>query len=127
MCPLIPQATLLVVEQTYALGHFLAIAPATRVSLKATTKIVGSNWNKICFGCFVKPKTKDFGLFRCFEPILKQTETNRNNPKFSEKYQNMISIKLFRLLVCLFWFNQNTETLCFGVEPKQPKQMFCFR
>ncbi len=35
-----------------------------------------TNQNKICFGCvtvcFVKPKTKNFGLFRllrCFEPI----------------------------------------------------------
>jgi ionotropic glutamate receptor NMDA 2B len=44
-------------------------------------KNFGSNQNKICFGCvsvcFVKPKTKDFSLFRCFEPIskqLKQTE-----------------------------------------------------
>ncbi len=54
---------------------------------KQTKQILGSNrpetkffWfkptrNKICFGfvsvCFVKPKTKDFGLFRCFEPISK--------------------------------------------------------
>ncbi len=38
----------------------------------------------------------------------------------------MLSIKLFRLLFCLFWFNQNTETLCFGIEAKQPKQTICF-
>ncbi len=41
-------------------------------------------------------------------------ETNRNNPKFSEKYQNMFSIKLFWLVFCLFQFNLNTETRCFG-------------
>ncbi len=34
----------------------------------------------------------------------------------------MLSIKLFRLVFCLFWFNRNIETLCFGIEAKQPKQ-----
>ncbi|MFN9943460.1 MAG: hypothetical protein ACK56I_28705, partial [bacterium] len=48
-------------------------------------------------------------------------ETNRNNPKFSEKYQNMLSIKLFWLVFSLFWFNQNIKILCFCKEPKQPK------
>jgi hypothetical protein len=38
----------------------------------------------------------------------------------------MLPIKLFRLGFCLFWFNRNIETLCFGIEAKQPKQMFCF-
>ncbi len=33
----------------------------------------------------------------------------------------MLSIKLFRLVFCLFWFDQNIETLCFGLEAKQPK------
>ena len=33
---------------------------------------------------------------------------------------------LFRLIFCLFRFNQNTETRCFGIEAKQPKQKFCF-
>jgi hypothetical protein len=140
----------------------------------------------------MKPKTKDFGLFRFVlvfrtyietteakRSVSKQTKTNRNNPKFSKKYQNMLFIKLlvfclfrfnrnieslcfgihqnnrnklfrnkpkqtettlnflkkdqnipsftlFRLLFYLFRFNQNTETLCFGLEPKQPKQTFCF-
>jgi hypothetical protein len=34
----------------------------------------------------------------------------------------MLSVKLFRLVFCLFQFNRNIETLCFGIEPKQPKQ-----
>jgi hypothetical protein len=65
-------------------------------------------------------------LFRCFEPISKQpkqTELLRikpnqteSNPKFSEKYQNMLSIKLFRLVFCLFRFNGNIKTRCFGLE-----------
>jgi hypothetical protein len=36
----------------------------------------------------VKPKTKNFGLFRCFEPISKQpkqTELFRNKPKKRKK------------------------------------------
>ncbi len=49
-----------------------------------------TNRNKICFAfvsvCFMKPKKKIFGLFRCFEPISKQpkqTELFRNEPKQS--------------------------------------------
>jgi hypothetical protein len=39
----------------------------------------------------------------------------------------MLPIKLFRVLFCLFWFNRNTETLCFDKKKaKQPKQTFCF-
>ncbi len=34
----------------------------------------------------------------------------------------MLSIKLFRLVFCLFRFNRNIETLCFGIDAKQPKQ-----
>ncbi len=37
-----------------------------------------------------------------------------------------LPIKLFRLVFCLFRFNRNIETLCFGIEAKQPKLMFCF-
>ncbi len=68
-----------------------------------------------------------FGLFLCFEPILKQRkqtelfETNQNNPKFSEKYQNMFSIKMF-WWSSVFRLNRNIETLCFSIEVKQPKQ-----
>jgi hypothetical protein len=38
----------------------------------------------------------------------------------------MLPIKLFRLVFCLFRFIRNIETLCFGIEAKQPKQTFCF-
>ncbi len=34
----------------------------------------------------------------------------------------MLSIKLFLLVFCLFGFNLNIETLCLGIDPKQPKQ-----
>ncbi len=42
--------------------------------------------------------------------VLKQTEINQNNPKFSEKYQNMLSIKLF-LLVFVCFSSIETSTL----------------
>jgi hypothetical protein len=34
----------------------------------------------------------------------------------------MLSIKLLPLVFCLFRFNRNSETLCFDIEAKQPKQ-----
>jgi hypothetical protein len=37
-----------------------------------------------------------------------------------------ICFGLFRLILCLFRFSRNTETRCFDIEAKQPKQMFCF-
>jgi hypothetical protein len=42
-----------------------------------------------------------------------------------KQYQDMFSIKLFRLVFCLLQFNQKTETSCFGIEAKT-KQTFCF-
>jgi hypothetical protein len=104
--------------------------PCSRVSSKQTNKNFGSNRNKlkICFGCvlvcFVKLKTKNFGLFLVFRIYIQTTETkqncfvtNRNNPKSSEKYQNMLSIKMFRfngnIKNSLFWCRTET-TLNFG-------------
>ncbi len=64
-----------------------------------------------------------------FRTYIETTETNKpikqNNPTFYEKYQNTLFIKLFGLVFCLFRFNRNIETLCFGIEAKQPKQTFC--
>ncbi len=151
------------------------------MSSKQTNKMLGSNQKKtkqdlfwLCFGLFCETKNKKFWFVsvlnwnkqNCFETI-------QNNPTFSEKYQNMLSIKLFRLgcskhqnslfwyrqnklflykpkltsttlnflkkyqkmlsitlfrlVFCYFRFNQNTKTLCFGIEPKQLKQTYCFR
>jgi hypothetical protein len=40
------------------------------------------------------------------------------------KYPNILSFfKLFGWVSCLFQFNRNIETLCFGIEAKQPKQI----
>ncbi len=103
----------------------------TRVSSKQTNKNFGLNRNKpkqdlflLCFGLFryVSVFLTYIETTETNRTVLKQTETNQNNPKFSEKYQNLFSIKLFRLVFCSFWFNRNIETLCFGIEAKKPKQ-----
>ncbi len=111
-----------------------------RVSSKQTKINYGSNRNKpkqdlfrTCFGlfqvCFLKPKRKNFGLFRCFEPKskqLKQTDLFR----FSEKFPNMLSFKLFEWVFCLFQYNRNsqfryrsetTERNCFETNRKKRK------
>jgi hypothetical protein len=36
----------------------------------------------------------------------------------------MLHIKLFWLVFCLFRFNRNIKTLCFGIGAKQPKKTF---
>ncbi len=87
-----------------------------------TNKKLGSNRNKpkqdlfwLCFSLFHETKIKKFrfvfGLlvFRTYiqtiktnRTVSKQTEINQKNPKFSEKYQNLLSIKLFRLVSVCF-------------------------
>jgi hypothetical protein len=110
----------------------------TRVSSKQTKINFGSNRNrnKMCFAfvsvCFVKPKTKNFSLFRfvsVFRTYMEITETNRTvsqqtetNPKCYENNPNILSFKLFGWVLCLFRFSRNIKTLCFDIEAKQPKQ-----
>jgi hypothetical protein len=73
--------------------------------------------HKICFGCvsvcFVKQKTKNFFLFRCFEPISKepkQTELVRNKPKQTKATLNIPkNTKICSLSNCFGWFS-----VCFG-------------
>jgi hypothetical protein len=55
-----------------------------------------TNWNKICFGCV----SVCFGVSNLYQNnrnkqncFVKQNKPN--NPKFSEKYPNMLSFKLF--------------------------------
>ncbi len=89
--------------------------------------------NKICFGrvsvCFLKPKTKIFGLFQfvaAFQTYIetteanrtvsKQTETNQNNPKFSEKlpkyafYQTVLVALLFISVPSIRYESDSTKT-----------------
>jgi hypothetical protein len=74
----------------------------------------------------VKPKRKKFGLFRCFEP--EQTDLFRNKPKQTETTLNFWkNFQIYSLLNCLGGSSvcfRSIETLCFGIEAKQPKQTF---
>ncbi len=77
----------------------------------------------------MKPKRNNFGLFRCFEPISKQpkqTDLFRNKPKQTETTLNFgENVQIYSLLHCLgesFVCFGSIETLCFGIEAKQPKQ-----
>ena len=77
----------------------------------------------------MKPKRKNFGLFRCFEPISKQpkqTDLFRNKPKQTETTLNFWkNFQIYSLLNCLGGSSVcfgSIETLCFGIEAKQPKQ-----
>jgi hypothetical protein len=86
-------------------------------------------WSSVCFGSIETSKLslsvkKRNNRNKLFRNKPKQTEKNRKNRTFPEKNQNMLHIKLFRLIYCLFRFNRNMENLCFGVEAKQPKQTF---
>ncbi len=105
---------------------WIDIAP--RVSSKETKKI-DSNRNrpKLDLFRFVSWKQKQkilvcFGVSNLYQNNWNKQncfETNRNNPKFSEKYQNMLSIKL--LVFCLFRFNQNIESFCFGIKNRNKR------
>jgi hypothetical protein len=77
----------------------------------------------------VKPKRKIFSLFRFFEPISKQpkqTDLFRNKPKQTETTLNFWkNFQIYSLLNCLGGSSVcfgSIETLCFGIEAKQPKQ-----
>jgi hypothetical protein len=77
----------------------------------------------------VKPKRKDFGLFRCFEPISKQpkqTDLFRNKPKQTETTLNFLkNSQIYSLLNCVGGSSVcfgSIGSLCFGIEAKQLKQ-----
>jgi hypothetical protein len=78
---------------------------------------------------FRETKKKNFALFRCFEPISKQPkqiDLFRNKPKQTETTLNFWkNLQIYSLLNCLGGSSVcfgSIETLCFGIEAKQPKQ-----
>ncbi len=62
--------------------------------------------------------------FKSYLAITRSSQARLKWSRVSSKQtkNNMLSIKVFRLLFCWFRFNRNTETL----EAKQSKQTFCF-
>jgi hypothetical protein len=106
--------------------------------LETNKQNFGSNRNKpkqdlfwLCFGLFGETKNKKFRfVLVCFSVsnLPKQTELFRKKPKQTETALNFQkNTQICSLSNCLgwfavCWFNQNIETLCFGIEAKQPKQ-----
>ncbi len=77
-----------------------------------------------CFG--IELETTETNCFKTNQNKPKQSETTRNNTQFYEKLPIYAPYQTVLLVFCLFWFNSNIETLCFGIEAKQAKQTFCF-
>jgi hypothetical protein len=78
---------------------------------------------------FRETKKKKFGLFRCFEPISKQpklTDLFHNKLKQNKTTLNFLkNPQIYSLSNCLGGSPArfgSIETLCFGIEAKQPKQ-----
>jgi hypothetical protein len=76
--------------------------------------------------CFAKPKKKFFGLFRYFGPVSKQPKQTELMVWGIENVDILLNLLLFRLVFCLFQLFRNTETPCFDIKAKQPKQTSCF-
>ncbi len=113
-----------------------------KILSNSTTQIQKTNRNKICFAfvsvCFVKPKRKKFGLFRCFKHISKQpkqTDLFRNKPKQTETTLNFWkNFQIYSLLNCLggssvcfgsietHYRSETTETKCFETNRKNQKK-----
>ncbi len=87
-----------------------------------------------CFGsssvCFGSIKTSKLSVLvwklnsrnKLFRKKPKQTKKTGKPQNFLKKYQNMLHIKLFRLVFCLFWFNRNIKHLCFRIEAGRNKR-----
>ncbi len=105
-----------------------------RGSSKQLFFFLGLNRNKpklslfrLFFGLFFCRTQKFFfGLFRCFRPVLKQPKQTGLMVWGIKKVDILTNLLLFRLVFCLFRRFQNTETPCFDIKEKQPKQMSCF-
>jgi hypothetical protein len=97
------------------------VAPS-RVSSKQTKIIFGSNQNKpkqdlfhVCFGLFRETNNKKFRFVSVFRTYIETTETTLNFLK---------NTQIYSLLNCLGGSSVcfgSIETLCFGIEAKQPK------
>ncbi len=99
---------------------------ADRVSSKQTKINFGSNQNKpkqdLFRVCFVKPKTKKFGSFRCFEPIWKQPkqpELFRNKPKQPQIFWKIPKYALYQTVLAGLLF--------FSVQSKHQNSLFRYR
>ncbi len=64
-------------------------------------------------------------LFRCFEPVSKRPKQTELMVWEIKKVDILTNLLLFWLVFCLFRLFRNTETPCFNIKAKQPKQTSC--
>ncbi len=112
----------------------------SRVSSKQSNFFFGSNRNKpklnlfrLFFSLFRETKkhffrfvSVCFGLFRCFGLVSKQPKQTELMVWGIKKVDILTNLLLFRLVFCLFRLFRNTESPCFNIKAKQPKQTSCF-
>jgi hypothetical protein len=58
---------------------------------------------------------------------IETTETKRAYSRGMKKVDILTNLLLFPLVFCFFWLFRNTETPCFDIKAKQPKQTSCFK
>jgi hypothetical protein len=82
----------------------------------------------VVFQCvfFAKPQHFFFALFGRFGPVLKQPKQTELMVWGIKQVYILTNFLLFRVVFCLFRLFRNTETPCFDIKTKQPKQTSCF-
>ncbi len=94
--------------------------------LETVNFFLGSNLNKPklnLFWLFFRNQQIFFRFVSVFCTGIETTETNRTYGMGIKKVDILTNLLLFRLVFCLFW---NTETSCFDIKAKKPKQTSCF-
>jgi hypothetical protein len=90
--------------------------------LETVNFFLGSNRNKPKLNLF----RLFFSLFWCFGPVSKQPKQTELMVWGIKKVDILTTVLLFRLIFRLFRLFRNTETPCFDIKAKQPKQTSCF-
>ncbi len=78
------------------------------------------NLFRLLFGLFREAK-KNFRFVSVFSTSIETTKTNRIYGR-GNLVHILTNLQFFRLVFCLFRLFQNTDTPCFDIKAKQPKQ-----
>jgi hypothetical protein len=81
---------------------------------------------RLFFGMFYRETKVLFQFISVFRTGIETTETNKLMVWGIKKVDILKNVLLFRLVFCLFRLFRHTETPCFDIKAKQPKQTSCF-
>ncbi len=102
-----------------------------RGSLKPLIFFLGWNQNKPKLNLFRFAFSRTPKFFCQFVSMLwtgiETTETKRAYSRGMKKVDILTNLLLFRLVFCFFRLFRNTESPCFDIKVKQPKQTSCFK